>query len=347
MSVSPPPASTPSPPPTLPSDGYNRTGLDFGRRLPPPPVASPVIDCHTHLLSAHHAGTWFACADHFGIDVTVTMTPLEEALRVVRGPFAHRVALINVPSWGDVVDDPVRLYDEDLFLRRLDGYHNLGCRVVKFHQAPGSMSRHGLTLGSDRHRRLLDATVASGSIIMSHIGDPQTWYDGKYAEDPATFGDRDTHYDAWERLLDDYRDHPWWGAHLGGWPENLDRLQYLLDRFPNLWLDLSAAKWMVRTLSAQRDAAREFLIRNQDRIIWGSDQVSHADRGFDFYASRWWVHRKLFETAQVGESPIEDPDGIDGGVELRGLALPTEVLIKFYRTNVVRLLGSVGVSFTN
>ncbi|MEM6560612.1 MAG: amidohydrolase family protein, partial [Planctomycetota bacterium] len=193
------------------------------------------------------------------------------------------------------------------------------------------------------HRRLLDATVASGSIIMSHIGDPQTWYDGKYANDPLTPGDREAEYATWEQLLHDYRDHPWWGAHIGGWPENLDRIQHLLDRFPNLWLDLSATKWIARTLSAQRDVAREFMIRNQDRLMWGSDQVSHPERTFDFYASRWWVHRKLFETAHVGESPIEDPDGEDGAVTLRGLALPTAVLEKLYRGNVVRLLASVGV----
>ena len=80
-------------------------------------------------------------------------------------------------------------------------------------------------------------------------------------------------------------------------------------------LDLSATKWMVREISRRRDAAREFIIAYQDRLMWGSDQVSYDGRGFDFLASRWWCHRKLWETAYVGESPIADPDVADGRYE--------------------------------
>jgi len=37
---------------------------------------------------------------------------------------------------------------------------------------------------------------------------------------------------------------------------------------------------MTRDLPARRDAAREFFIHNQGRIIFGTDQVSGDDRGF-------------------------------------------------------------------
>ena len=53
---------------------------------------------------------------------------------------------------------------------------------------------------------------------------------------------------------------------------------------------------------------REFVIRNQNRLLWGSDQVSGDGRGWDFLASRWWCHRKLWETAYDATSPIFDPD---------------------------------------
>jgi hypothetical protein len=89
---------------------------------------------------------------------------------------------------------------------------------------------------------------------------------------------------------------------------------------------------------------REFFIQNQDRILFGSDQVSGDDRGFDFYASRFWVHRKLWETAYVGESPITDPDlPPDRQPTLRGLCLPDPVLQKLYRDNAVRLMRTDGV----
>ena len=58
--------------------------------------------------------------------------------------------------------------------------------------------------------------------------------------DAAKYGTREEHYRMWEQLLEEYRGVPWLGAHLGGNPEDPHRLQSLLDRFPDLWLDCSA-----------------------------------------------------------------------------------------------------------
>ena len=41
----------------------------------------------------------------------------------------------------------------------------------------------------------------------------------------------------WESALSEFRDHPWVGAHLGGNPEDLVRLQRMLDAYPNLAVD--------------------------------------------------------------------------------------------------------------
>jgi len=103
---------------------------------------------------------------------------------------------------------------------------------------------------------------------------------------------------------------------------------------------------MAREISARRDAAREFFIRNQDRILFGSDQVSGDDRNFDFLASRFWVHRKLWETAYIGPNSIFDPDlAPDRQPTLRGLALPDDVLQKLYHDNPTRLLAKIGMPF--
>ena len=327
--------------PAKPSE-FHRAGVDYRRPMPRPPVRGCVIDAHTHLFALRHAKGWFEACDHFGIDHCVTMAPLEEAVGLQR-LWGHRLKFIAIPSWGDKsVRDPF-----DNYLTRLDGFHNLGSRMIKFHSAPGSMAaRGGIPLDDPRFRRVMDEAVARGMILMSHVGDPDTWYHGKYAADPAKYGSRDAHYRMWENCLSTYRDHPWLGAHLGGNPEDLPRIQRLLDTYPNLWLDLSATRWIVREISARRDAAREFVIRNVDRLIWGSDQVSGNDRGFDFLASRLWAHRKLWETAYTGPSPIYDPDlPEDKQVQMHGLALPDDVLQKLYHDNTVRMLGTVGVTF--
>jgi hypothetical protein len=339
------PTAAPTPPaPTLPPAGspdeYNRLHLDYRRPMPRPKVMGLVIDWHTHLLARRHAKVWFEAADHFGIDAFLTMSPLEEAVSLQRdwGPRLH---FITIPDWRDQ-----SVHWQDNWLRRIEAFYNLGSRVIKFHAAPGTMVMRGWRLDDIKGKPMFDEAKARGMILMSHIGDPDTWYAGKYA-DSAKFGTRDEHYAMWERLLEEYAPSPWVGAHLGGNPENLDRLQQMFDRHENLYLDCSATRWMVREISARRDEAREFFIRNQDRILFGTDQVSGDDRGFDFLASRFWAHRKLWETAYIGPSPIIDPDlPKENQPMMRGLALPDEVLQKIYHTNAVKLLAKVGVRFS-
>lgn len=332
------------PPSFAPPDAAecNRLGLDYRRPMPRPPVNAPVIDCHSHLLSAAHADDWFAAADHYGIDHTISMTPLEEVLPLTRGPYADRLTFIAVPEWAPGA------YDENRFWQRVDAYRDWGVRVVKFHLAPGTMIKSNLVLGGEKLRRYVDMAIERGMIVMTHIGDPETWYadPNRYGGDPDFFGTRDQHYDAWEALLDATRGHPWWGAHLGGNPEDPVRLARMLDAYPDLMLDLSATRWMVREVSRNRDAVRDFVMKYQDRLMWGSDQVSYDGRGFDFLASRWWAHRKLWETAYNDQSNISDPDVTDGPPMLRGLALPDDVLQKLYRENVMKFLGRVGVEVT-
>jgi predicted TIM-barrel fold metal-dependent hydrolase len=318
---------------------YNRIGLDYRLPMPRPKVNGIVIDCHVHLLSRRHCPVFFEAADHYGIDCFVSMTPLEEAIRIQRD-YPGRVRFIAVPSWGDKSSNWI-----DNWRRHIDAFYNLGSRIVKFHLAPGSMQARKVRLDEEPLRSLVRESVARGMIIMTHIGDPETWYRGRYA-DAGKFGTRDEHYRMWESVLSEYPNHPWLGAHLGGNPEDLPRLQRLLDTYPKLCLDTSATKWLVREVSARRDAAREFIIRNQDRILFGSDQVSTDDRGFDFLASRFWCHRKLWETAHSGQTPIHDPDCPDDQQPiLRGLALPDEVLQKIYHDNPIRFYAQANISF--
>lgn len=317
---------------------YNRLSLNYRQPMPRPKVRGKVVDFHCHLLAARHAPAWFAAADHYGIDVFVAMMQLEEALSLYRD-YGHRIAFIAIPAWQQVVGDPV-----DDYLRRLEGFYNLGCRIVKFHCAPESMMRRGWSLDSPRLKPVIEEATARGMGIMTHIGDPDTWYAGKYA-DASKYGTRQQHYEMWEHVLDRYPRTPWIGAHMGGHPEDLTHLQQLLERHPNLSLDCSATKWVARCLSGQRDVAREFLINHQDRILFGSDQVSSDDRNYDFYSSRFWVQRKMWETAYIGESPILDRDlPLDAQPQLRGLALPDGALQKLYHGNAVRYLQSVGVA---
>jgi hypothetical protein len=319
---------------------FNRTNVDFRKPIPRPKAAPHAIDGHCHLFAARHAAAWFAAGDHYGFHSYVTQTPLEEALTLARD-WPGRLHFVAIPQWAPL--DAAMLDD---WLRRLEAFHNIGSRIAKFHMAPGTMAMRQWSLNDRRIRRVMDEVVARGMALMTHVGDPDLWYATKYNAEPAKFGTRDEHYRQWEEAMSAYPGHPWLGAHMGGNPEDLPRLQRLLDRYPNLWLDCSATRWMVREVSARRERAREFFIRNQDRIFFGSDNVSGDERGFDFIASRLWCHRRLWETASIVPTPIRDPDlPEDQQPTIRGLALPDEVLQKLYYDNCVKFLGSVGGGF--
>jgi predicted TIM-barrel fold metal-dependent hydrolase len=342
LAANPAPAQAPRIPALAPANEaeFNRIHVDFRKPMPRPKVNGPVIDFHCHLFAARHGKDWFETADHYGIDRFVTMTPLEEVLGLQRD-WPGRVQFITIPRWQDTSSTWI-----DNWLQRLEAFYNLGSRIVKFHCAPGTMVMRGLRLDAPQYEPVFREIVARKMAVMTHIGDPDTWYNGKYA-DTAKYGTREEHYRMWEGMLAAYPHLPWCGAHLGGNPENPGRLQDLLDKFPNLVLDCSATRWMAREVSLRRDAAREFFIRNQDRILFGSDQVSGDDRRFDFLASRWWTHRKLWETAYIGPAPILDPDlPPDAQPQLRGLALPDDVLQKIYHDNAQRFLTRLGTPFS-
>ena len=322
---------------------HNRTRINFRAPTPRPKVNGIVIDFHCHLLAARHAPKWFQVAAHYGIDAFLTMTPLEEAVKLQRD-YPGRIQFIVVPHWQDIATAPLASWLDD-WRRRLDMFCNIGSRMVKFHMAPSTIHRRGLKLDAPELEPFFEAIIERKMAVMTHVGDPDTWYCSKYA-DCGKFGARDEHYAMWERVMQRYPDVPWVGAHMAGNPEDLGRLQHLLDTYPNLSIDCSATRWMVREISKRRDEAREFFIRNADRIMWGSDQVSGDERGFGFLASRWWAHRKLWETAYIGTTPIHDPDVPDDQQpQLRGLALPDEVLQKLYHANATRFLARLGVSF--
>jgi predicted TIM-barrel fold metal-dependent hydrolase len=324
--------------PKLPE--HNLLGLDYRRPIPRPKVRGPVIDAHIHLSAARHGKLWFEAADHYGLDCFLTMTPLEEALSLYRD-WPHRLSFIVIPKWHDWGPGFI-----DNWLRRIEAFYNIGSRIVKFWFAPPAWGDRGWRLDSAMFRSLFKEAVARRMAIMTHIGDPDAWYRTRYG-DSARYGTRLDHYRMWENVMGEWgRDVPWLAAHMAGHPEDLGHLQRLLDRWPRLRMDCSATKWVLRELCAQRDAARDFFIRNQDRILFGTDLVTADGRDFDFLASRFWAHRKLWETARIGPSPICDPEApADAQPQMRGLALPDEVLQKLYHDNAAKMLAEVGAGF--
>lgn len=310
----------------------NRLGLDY-RQVPPRKVATLISDVHSHVYLTDSTPLFFEAAELYGITKIVSMSPLDEVDRL-HELYPGRLAFIAVPRWRNLTNtaDFAAQWIADLAT-----FREKGATRMKFWSAPPMRERHGLTLSHPFYEPVIQTGLDLGYDFMVHVGDPVEWFapGGKYA-DASIFGTKEDQYPQLVHFLERVAPRTVIAAHMGGSIEDLGRLARLLDQYPQLYLDSSATKWIVRGVATQPAAVRDFLLRYQDRVLFGSDLVVGEKYDFDHYASRYWCHQMMWETAYRGESPIDDPDAPQPP-RLAGVDLPPEVLEKLYRKNAVRL----------
>ncbi len=124
------------------------------------------------------------------------------------------------------------------------------------------------------------------------------------------------------------------GAHLGSLEVDLDGLGRRLDRYPNFAVDV-AARTVYLTLQP-RDKAREFLIRYQDRILYGTD-LELSGRQNTRKVERSWDKQYAADWAFFSSDAIITYEGR----QVKGLALPPQVLHKLYHYNAVHWIPGV------
>jgi predicted TIM-barrel fold metal-dependent hydrolase len=118
---------------------------------------------------------------------------------------------------------------------------------------------------------------------------------------------------------------------------NLDQTAELLDKHPNLYIDLSMGGGIARYhkyLKQDLETIKDFVIKYQDRILFGSDMILRlANNDFDFLYDRMGcdidLHEKAEYTCRFGES-----DWLH-----QGFNLDKEILRKLYYENPKRVLG--------
>jgi predicted TIM-barrel fold metal-dependent hydrolase len=302
-------------------------------RTPPPrKIRGPLVDMHTHMTEPATNHELVDAARLYGISRIVAIAPLDAGLALA-AQYPHEVAVAaRALVHGSHDTMPV----EDRTVEMIPRAQARGVRIIKFWFAPRIRDRLDFLLDSPRLDRVFAAIAAHGMGVLVHVSDPDRWFERKYP--PATYGTKADQYPMLETRLRQFPTVPFLAAHMGGDPEHLDHLTALLTRYPNLYLDTSATKWIVRELGRQREAAREFFRRWADRICFGTDQVVIKEADPERYAVRYWVHQMFWETDLETASPIPDPDS-EGTPHLRGLDLPEEVLEQIYWKNAERVFG--------
>lgn len=218
-----------------------------------------------------------------------------------------------------------------------------------------------------------------GLPVLIHAADEREyWY-------PLTFNsfhyglrnDKDQHYHnpempKWEELIRQrdalLKKHPktqFIGAHMGSLSLDLKQLGETFDRDPNFSVDTAARQRILGRLNPT--AVRDFYIKYQDRILFGTDDFvlfkGRKSKGSNIsvYPSEdadwtWvdpsdekgvarWQERAAFDYAQYLEYfetdhlDLVDPNRSAGAwLRMPGIKLPPEVLEKIYHANAERLI---------
>lgn len=193
---------------------------------------------------------------------------------------------------------------------------------------------------------IFDFIESQGKTLTGHIGEPRDcWLPLEemiaesnrqyYSEHPEYHMYLHTDYPSYEDQINSYKrmlkKHPnlrYVGCHLASIEWSMEELAIVLDEFPNMAVDLAARIDDLQLLN--RDEVRQFFIKYQDRILYGTDlsiKEQHDPKAYAEYAHQTWLSDWIyFSTDSVRTIP-----GIDKPV--RGLYLPPSVLKKIYRLN--------------
>jgi len=271
--------------------------------------------------------------------------PLKEHLEFLNGheDYIHTFASVDITrleetGFAAYADDLLKQF-KAMGIRGLKFWKNIGCTLK---DSKGNYIR----VDDSRLRPIWEAAAKYELLVLFHIADPKSFFtpvDEKnefyesLCENPdwSFYGDGRYSFDALmaqqDNLLSQNPDTTFVIPHVGSCAEDLAWVGAQLDKHPNMHIDISAR---INLLGRQPYTAREFFIKYQDRILFGTD-YSCSEGARDFYAD----HYRFLETFDEYFRPIRSWGWGQGRWNIYGVGLPDEVLKKLYAENALRLIG--------
>jgi predicted TIM-barrel fold metal-dependent hydrolase len=334
-------------------------------RVPEHRVEQPrfgVVDAHNHLgdpfsmgWSARPVPEVLAAMDEAGVELVVDLDggqgeAFSEHHARYAGAyptrFAH-AATLAYDEWAERADfghmEAERLADA---VRRgavaLKVWKHLGLRA---RDPDGRV----VPIDDPRLDPLWETAGRTGATVIIHVADPIAFFDPldernerweELVEHPdwhfwpprsvageGGFARFDELLAAFERLVARHRGTTFVGAHVGCAAEDLGLVRGMLERNPNLFVDIAAR---LAELGRQPYSARALFLDFSDRILFGTD--------LGYEPEMYRLHYRFLETFDesfdydLGDRPPQ------GRWQIHGLGLPDDVLRKIYAENARRLL---------
>jgi len=313
-----------------------------------------VIDAHTHYSGrepiAHYLDNLALCGHHQGVVLTFYTVPrkdagaytYEHAALFQAPPYARRFYLFGGLSHDveQVARGAGRCLAPQVGALRAAGF--AGVKMME--GSPYYKKDLPHALDHEYFRPFWEAAEAAGMPITMHLANPvDYWQSESMAATHRDAAPQEEYFRQAEAVL---AAHPRLRinfAHFMFMGPNLRRLGRLFAQYPEMRVDLAPGHEYLYYLSDDVAGARDFFIRWQDRILYGTD-VSDVN-SLKLARAKAEQVRLFLETDGAFPSPyalaIGKPEmaGSNGRVELQGLALPLPVLEKILCGNVQTWLG--------
>ncbi|MDH7603012.1 MAG: amidohydrolase family protein [Armatimonadota bacterium] len=325
----------------------------------------PAIDAHNHLFGQIPAEEMVRIMDEVGVRVFLNLSgnvtvPFDEQGYVLKRvdfdwfvenyikPYPTRFAAFTMSDFAQW-DDFILIKDEHFTDRAIQHFEEdvekgaLGLKItkelgLKFTDSTGRV----IPVDDERLFPIWGRAGELGKPVLIHVSDPVAFFlpidetNEHYTtlQEFPGWSFYGSFYSKWELLEQRNRviaAHPkttFILPHVANNPEDLDSVGELLDRFPNVYIDFSAR---IDELGRQPYTARDFFIKYQDRILFGTDMPISPD-----------VYRAYYRFLETRDEYFEYPDYIGrwgySRWRIYGLHLPDEVLRKVYYENAQRVI---------
>ncbi len=305
------------------------------RLIPDLSYQEPIFDAHIHVVDTEALDMLVGISERFGVTESLLICHSLGAKNYAEKKYPGRFIFAKYFSGAMRFVDGVESIIKEIASLREEGYH-----MAKMQSAPIMRGRAGATqeelrMDKDEMARMFDAMKDEGIPFLLHLSDPDTYYATRYT-DTSIYTSKERDLEELEGVLKKHDSMKFQLAHFGAQPEihRLDNLARWFDTYPNFIIDTSSARWVSRELSKDPRKAREFILKYQNRIVFGTDCVTWRPES-DYYEGRYLALRLLLESkVKHRPLPFTDTDTVNsGGTFINGLNLPEDALQKIYWQN--------------
>ncbi len=312
----------------------------------------PVFDVHQHVNDAmgieDHMppAELVARMDKLNIKTIIILTgmwgdKLQHVIDEMVKPYPGRFLVFTQIDWSKI-DDPN--FSSEM-VQQLDDAVHRGARGLKVLKDLGlgvrDKSGKLITVDDPRLDPVWEECGRLGIPVSIHVTDPEAFFyptDGnneryeELTEHPdwsfygSQFPSKQSILEARNRVFARHPHTKFVALHMGNWPENLDYVGDVLNKYPNTYVEFGARE---AELGRQPRRARKFFLDYQDRIMFGTD--NGPEEG---------MYKNYFRWLETGDEYFEywGYPG-QGRWMIYGMELPDDVLEKVYHGNADKLFA--------